>query len=82
MDIFLKHLEGDSWVILNVVTYNEDMMVINWNHAPKKVAAAKDWVEAKKEFGIPHDIKYIQFGLSGSGNGKAWIDNVVFSKLQ
>ncbi len=74
--------EGDSKVILNVVIYNEDMRVINWNHAPKTVNAAKDWIEVKNEFEIPQDIKYIQFGLSGSGKGKAWIDNVVFSKLQ
>ena len=42
--------------------------------------AAKNWVEAINEFEIPQDIKYIRFGLSGSGHGKAWVDNVVFSK--
>ena len=73
--------EGDSKVILYVVTYNENMKVINWNYAAKIVNAAKNWVEAINEFEIPQDIKYIQFGLSGSGNGKAWIDNVVFRKL-
>ncbi len=74
--------EGDSKVILSVETYDENMKVINWNHAAKTVTAAKNWVEVINEFEIPQDIKYIQFGLSGSGKGKAWIDNVVFRKLQ
>lgn len=72
---------GDSKVALGVVTYNEDRKVIHWNYAAKTVNAAKDWVEAINEFKIPQDIKYIQFRLSGSGKGKTWIDNVVFSKL-
>jgi hypothetical protein len=74
--------EGDSKVVLHVVTYNEKMKVINWNYAAKTVSAAKNWVETINEFEIPQNIKYIQFGLSGSGNGKAWIDNITFSKLQ
>ncbi len=74
--------EGDSYVSFNVVTYNKDMKVINWNHEPKTVNAAKDWIEVINEFEIPQDIKYIQFGLNGSGKGMAWIDNVIFSKLQ
>jgi hypothetical protein len=73
---------GDSKVILSVVTYNEKRKVINWNYAAKTVHAAKNWVGVINEFEIPQDIKYIQFGLSGSGIGKAWIDNVAFSKLQ
>jgi len=73
---------GDSNVTLGVVTYNEDIKVINWNYAAKTVTGAKDWVEAINEFEIPQDVKYIRFGLSGTGEGKAWIDDVVFSKLQ
>ncbi len=73
--------EGDAKVVLSVVTYNEDMKVINWSYAAKTVNAAKDWVEVINEFEISQDIKYIQFGLSGSGKGKSWIDNVVFRKL-
>jgi len=75
-------IEGDSKVSLCVVICNENMKVINWNHAAKTVNAAKDWVEVLNEFEISQDIKYIQFGLIGSGKGKAWIDNVVFRKLK
>ena len=72
---------GNAKVILSVVTYNEDMKVMNWGYAAKTVNAAKDWVEVTNKFEIPQDVQYIRFGLSGSGGGKAWIDNVVFSKL-
>jgi hypothetical protein len=74
--------EGDSEVSLSVQTYNEKRRVINWSYAAKTVTAATDWVELKNEFEIPPDIKYIQFGLKGSGKGRAWIDDVTFSKLK
>jgi hypothetical protein len=73
--------EGDSKVILSVQTYNEKMKVVDWSYGSKTVTAAKNWVEAINEFEIPQDIKYIRFGLKGSGNGRSWIDNVAFSKL-
>ena len=73
---------GESNVLFSVQTSNEDKKVITWSYATKTVTAARNWVEIKNEFEIPQDIKYIQFGLKGSGKGKAWIDDVSFGKLK
>lgn len=51
---------------------------MTWSYAAKTVNAAKDWVEVINEFEIPQGVKYIRFGLSGSGEGSVWIDDVVF----
>ena len=56
--------------------------MMTWSYAAKTVNAAKDWVEVINEFEIPQGVEYIRFGLSGSGEGSVWIDDVGFSKLE
>jgi len=73
---------GASRAVLSLVTYDKDMKVLEWNYAAKTVNAEKDWVDLVNEFELPEGVKYIRFGLSGSGAGKIWIDNVVFSKVE
>ncbi|VAW19887.1 hypothetical protein MNBD_BACTEROID05-627 [hydrothermal vent metagenome] len=74
--------KSDGDVYVRMVAYDKNMKALNWNYAGKKIAQGVDWVDVKNEFMVDGLMKYIRFGISGSGVGAVWMDDVVFEKMR
>lgn len=73
---------ADGDIYLKMVAYDENMKVLDWNYAGKKIVKGNDWVETNNEFSITEPIKYIRFSISGSGIGHIWVDDILFEKIK
>ncbi len=65
---------------VGIAAFDKHKKPIKWNYISEKVDKTEKWINAKREFIIPDNIKYINFWLSGVGIGEFKFDNIYFRK--
>ncbi|MHA1558853.1 MAG: hypothetical protein ACTSXG_03510 [Alphaproteobacteria bacterium] len=73
---------GATTANIHVTTYDHALKVIKWNFARASTQPQQAFQTISHQITIPKDVRYIRFGISGSGKGNISIDRVSLKRMR